>query len=108
MSISLALRKYTGWAIEGDNYESLQWFNTEIEKPTLEQLEAEAVSAAAEFALAELRAERDRRIAETDWWASSDLTMTAEQAEYRQALRDITAEYTSLEDVIWPTQPGSY
>lgn len=53
----------------------------------------------------ELRAERNRRIAETDWWASSDLTMTAEQTAYRQALRDITNTYTSLDDVVWPTKP---
>ena len=53
----------------------------------------------------ELRAERNRRIAETDWWASSDLTMTAEQTAYRQALRDITATYSSLDDVVWPTKP---
>ena len=52
-----------------------------------------------------LRAERDRRIAETDWWASSDLTMTAEQTAYRQALRDVPANYTSLDDVVWPTKP---
>lgn len=55
--------------------------------------------------LKELRAERDRLIAATDWWASSDLTMTAEQAAYRQALRDITDTYTSLDDVVWPTKP---
>lgn len=55
--------------------------------------------------LKELRAERDRRIAETDWWASSDLTMTAEQTAYRQALRDITESYSSLDDVVWPTKP---
>jgi len=53
----------------------------------------------------ELREERNRRIAETDWWASSDLTMTAEQTAYRQALRDITNTYTSLDDVVWPTKP---
>ena len=53
----------------------------------------------------ELRAERNRRIAETDWWASSDLTMTAEQTAYRQALRDITNTYSSLDDVVWPTKP---
>ena len=53
----------------------------------------------------ELRAELNRRIAETDWWASSDLTMTAEQTAYRQALRDITNTYTSLDDVVWPTKP---
>ena len=55
--------------------------------------------------LKELRAERDRKIAETDWWASSDLTMTPEQTAYRQALRDITATYSSLEDVVWPVKP---
>ena len=52
-----------------------------------------------------LRAERNRRIAETDWWALSDRTMTAEQTAYRQALRDITNTYSSLDDVVWPTKP---
>jgi len=52
-----------------------------------------------------LRAERDRLIAETDWWASSDLTMTSAQTTYRQALRDITKSATSLDDVTWPTKP---
>ena len=52
-----------------------------------------------------LRAERDRLIAVTDWWASSDLTMTDAQTAYRQALRDITESATSLDDVTWPTKP---
>ncbi len=52
-----------------------------------------------------LRAERNQRLANTDWWASSDLTMTAEQTAYRQALRDITETYTSLDDVVWPEVP---
>ncbi len=52
-----------------------------------------------------LRAERDRLIAATDWWASSDLTMTDAQTAYRQALRDITDDATSLDDVTWPTAP---
>jgi|SRR6056300_2008765 hypothetical protein len=53
------------------------------------------------------RSKRDTRIAETDWWASSDLTMTAEQTAYRQALRDITthANWPHLEDADWPTKP---
>ena len=53
----------------------------------------------------DLRAERDRKLAETDWWAVADRTMTAEQTAYRQALRDITVSYTSLDDVVWPTKP---
>ena len=52
-----------------------------------------------------LRAERDRLIAETDWWASSDLTMSDERKTYRQELRDITKSATSLDDVKWPTKP---
>jgi hypothetical protein len=55
----------------------------------------------------EFRTVRDRLIAETDWWASSDLTMTAEQTAYRQALRDITshANWPHLEEADWPTKP---
>ena len=52
-----------------------------------------------------LREERDRRLAETDWWAVADRTMTSEQTTYRQALRDITTSATSLDDVVWPTKP---
>tara|TARA_E500000081_G_scaffold83481_1_gene84753 strand:+ start:376 stop:762 length:387 start_codon:yes stop_codon:yes gene_type:complete len=54
-----------------------------------------------------LRAERNRLIAETDWWASSDLagSMSDERKTYRQELRDITKSATSLDDVSWPTKP---
>lgn len=52
-----------------------------------------------------LRAERDSRLAVTDWWASSDLTMSDARTAYRQALRDITDSATSLDDVTWPTKP---
>lgn len=53
----------------------------------------------------DLRIERDKRIAETDWWCLSDRTPTQEQLDYRQALRDITLNYSSLEDVVWPLKP---
>ena len=53
-----------------------------------------------------LREERDRRLAETDWWASSDLTMSSERISYRQDLRDIPSTATSLDDVTWPTKPS--
>ena len=52
-----------------------------------------------------LREERDKLIAATDWWASSDLTMSDERTAYRQALLDITESATSLDDVTWPTKP---
>lgn len=55
--------------------------------------------------LYDLREQRDQLLRQTDWWASSDLTMTAEQTAYRQALRDITNTYSSLDDVVWPEKP---
>jgi hypothetical protein len=53
-----------------------------------------------------LREERNKRLAETDWWElPSRLPMTSEREQYRQALRDITNTYTSLNDIVWPTKP---
>lgn len=55
--------------------------------------------------LANLRFERNSLLLETDWWASSDLTMTQEQIDYRQALRDITNTYSDTDSVVWPVKP---
>ena len=72
---------------------------------TWAELKAKSDELEAAAPLQALRAERDRLIAATDWWASSDLTMSAEQSAYRQALRDITDTYQSLDTVVWPTKP---
>lgn len=48
---------------------------------------------------------RNDLLAETDWWATSDRTMTAEQIAYRQALRDITDQAGYPDNVTWPTKP---
>ena len=59
----------------------------------------------AEEKLADLRKDRNILLAQTDYLALADNTMTPEMEAYRQALRDITDTYSSLEDVVWPTQP---
>jgi hypothetical protein len=53
------------------------------------------------------RGNRDDRLRDTDWWASSDLTMTDDQIAYRQALRDIPTHtnWPNLNDEDWPTKP---
>ena len=61
---------------------------------------------AAEIALISLRSIRNDLLAETDWWVMPDRTTTQAQLDYRQALRDITETYTSLDDVVWPTKPS--
>ena len=77
-----------------------KWELTKTAVPlTAEQLQDRANDKAAET-----RQERNRLLAETDWWAVSDRTMTAEQTAYRQALRDITAQ-AGFPDVTWPTKP---
>tara|TARA_R100001510_G_C7645688_1_gene203045 strand:+ start:1288 stop:1566 length:279 start_codon:yes stop_codon:yes gene_type:complete len=55
--------------------------------------------------LKELREERNRLLADTDYFGLSDLTMTDNMKSYRQKLRDITKTYSSLDDVKWPEKP---
>ena len=59
-----------------------------------------------------LRQERNRRIAETDWWVLPDRTVSQAQKDYRQALRDLPStaepqldEQGNLTNVTWPTKP---
>lgn len=59
-------------------------------------------------AIERLRAERNSKLAETDYLALSDNTMSSEMTTYRQNLRDITNGLTTVEDieaVVFPTKP---
>ena len=59
-------------------------------------------------ALADLRQRRNRLLAETDYLALSDNTLTDSMTTYRQNLRDITNGLSTVEDVnnvTWPTKP---
>ena len=56
-----------------------------------------------------LRQKRNNLLQETDWWGASDNTMSAEQTQYRQDLRDITNGLTTVEEVNsveFPTKPS--
>ena len=55
--------------------------------------------------LEQLRTTRNLLLMNTDSWALVDRNMSQEQKDYRQALRDITKTYKSLDDVKWPTKP---
>ncbi len=94
------------WANVGATVDSIVWRDdhetTEEERASI-QTRFDEIDV--ERDLINLRHVRNNVLAETDWWANSDLTMTAEQTAYRQALRNITDTYTSLDDVVWPTKP---
>ena len=59
-------------------------------------------------ALADLRAKRNRLLAETDFYALSDVTLSDDMKTYRQALRDLPAGKDTVEkceNATWPTKP---
>ena len=96
-------RKVTGVDANGSAIESSSPSDWGTDWATVN---AKAAELRAAEPMKQLRAERDRLIAATDWWASSDLTMSSERTAYRQALRDITSSATALDDVSWPTKPA--
>ncbi len=59
-------------------------------------------------ALAGMRADRDRLLADTDFYALSDVTMSSDMTTYRQALRDLPSGKTTkahVDGATWPTKP---
>ena len=59
----------------------------------------------AEDAARNIRSQRDNILQQTDWMALSDSTMSPAWADYRQALRDVTAQPGFPFVVEWPTKP---
>ena len=92
------------FAVRDEDVATLVWTDTR-EQPPLAVIEAELAKVIAAKPLAALRAERDKLLVVTDWWVLPDRTPTTAQLAYRQALRDITNTYSSLDDVVWPDKP---
>lgn len=57
-------------------------------------------------AAAEVREERDAKLAVCDWMANSDVTMSDAWRTYRAALRDVPAQAGFPASVTWPTKPS--
>ena len=87
----------------------ITWHNgtTPISKA---DIEAQFTAVEFDMAMEDLRAKRNRLLAETDHYALSDQTLSDDMRTYRQSLRDITNGLTTVEDVnsvTWPTKPGA-
>ena len=85
----------------------IEWHNgtTPVSKA---DIEAQFPIVEFDMAMENLRAKRNKLLAETDYLALSDNTMSAEMTTYRQSLRDITNGLTTVEEVnniTWPTKP---
>ena len=81
---------------------------TAAEETARDNEEAAILTAAPARALAELRSKRNRLLAETDYLALSDNTLTTAMTTYRTALRNLPNGLTTVadcENVTWPTKP---
>ena len=56
----------------------------------------------------DIRADRDRRLAETDWTQTPDVPQDTiwKWKTYRQDLRDIPQKQTDPTNITWPTKPS--
>lgn len=61
---------------------------------------------------AQMRAERDRKIAKTDYMAMPDYPLSDEDKRavmaYRQALRDVPTQVGFPREVVWPEVPAAF
>ena len=110
-----ALKPEAEWVLRGDDYSGLEWLDSGQTKPTETEINNKITELDDAEAMKLLREERDRRIALTDWRASSDLTLASAWSTYRQALRDLPASASpkldsnynlDLTSVTWPTEPS--
>ena len=81
---------------------------TAEEETARDNEEAAWANAAPARALAELRSKRNRLLAETDYFALSDVTLSDDMKTYRQDLRDLPAGKDTVDkcnNATWPTKP---
>ena len=79
---------------------------TQEEEDARDAEEAAWAAGANDRAFKLLRKKRNDALAKTDWWASSDLSITQDQKNYRQALRDLPANPPDPADPTWPVAPS--
>ena len=111
----LKLKPGADYILRGEDYSGLEWLDSSQTKPTETEINNKISELDAAEPMRLLRLERNSRIAETDWRASSDLTLSNDWKTYRQALRDLPASSSpkldsnfdlDLTSVTWPTEPS--
>ena len=88
---------------------TVEWLNDSLTEPTSSAIETKRNEIYAAEKLDEVREERNKKLAETDWVITMHkelgTNIPSKWKTYRQELRDITNDYTSLNDVVWPEKP---
>lgn len=83
-------------------------FDADGNQITLDQslVDAAAAELVTENAWVDLRSKRSKLLAETDFLALSDATLSEEMRSYRQALRDLPANTSDPANPTWPVKPS--
>jgi hypothetical protein len=119
-----SLAPNSDYVIFGDEYSGIEWRDTVNTKPTEEEVNKKIADLQAEEPMIQLRDERNRRLAQTDWTQLPDTLINdavnyipLEQAwkDYRQQLRDLPSKSNpkldsfgelDMTSVTWPTPPS--
>jgi hypothetical protein len=94
----LAINPTAQVSVSGDDINTIVWENGTTPIPKQDILDM-LPQVELDMALESLRTKRNALLAETDYLALSDNTMTEEVKTYRQKLRDITEGLTTLAKV---------
>jgi len=95
--------------VNEDDINQITWHNGTTPIPVAD-IQAQLPIVEFDMAMEDLRAKRNRLLADTDHYALSDQTLSDDMRTYRQSLRNITNNLNTVEDVnsvTWPTKPGA-
>lgn len=117
----VALTPKAMWSIRDNDYEKIEWFSEDLEKPSKAALEAKVQELLLNEPYAVLREVRDWYLKESDWTQSADIRAIrgaewcAAWDSYRQELRDLTTTFTpyfegdspNIMGVTFPEKPSA-
>ena len=97
-----------GGFVDDKPSDRFEYWVVDADKKTLTYDEVSDKSDEVKVAFDRLRQERNIKLAETDYLALKDITLSNDMKAYRKALRDLPATLnntTVLETITWPTKP---
>jgi len=88
---------------------TLDWYDKSVPKPTQAELDGIATDVLLMREMTYLRAERNAKLAESDWTQYNDSPLDADTktawTNYRQALRDLPENTADPTNITWPEEP---
>jgi hypothetical protein len=124
IGVTAALQNLTPnaqWIVRNENYEEIEWFSEDIQKPTFEQVKDKIKELKKNEGITAVREIRDWYLQQSDWTQGQDIRLLKGEDwcqawdTYRQQLRDLPSsgmnpyfdENNLLCGVEWPQKPNA-